>query len=557
MKTFFNWCFCILVSHTCLSQSSNSSLQQIDLNQSEQQDNTYLPYQNFSRAPSYNYYFLSPNGTSITTLQVNVDSLGNNLIGDAANEPSIAVNTLNPNQIVIGWRQFDNIQSNFRQAGYNYSTNGGQTWSGSSKLNSGIFRSDPILDFDNYGSVFYNSLSISPDYSCKLFKSTDGGLSWDQGTDARGGDKAWMAFDKSSGIGSGNLYSSWNGDYSECAPYEFTRSQDNGLTFDSCTDIYDITGWSYVSVGKFGEVYLLGLTSPYADTLLLSRSTNAQLNNSIILWDTTFKIYTGGQYGLSVINRTGLEGQPIIDIDRSNQTDNIYIVAPVSLYDTVNRDLSDVIFYRSIDGGLNWDIPVKINDDASSSYIQWFPTMSVAPNGRIDVIWLDTRKGHGSDSSALFYSYSLDFGTSWSTNEQLSPLFNPAIGYPMQAKMGDYFDMESHNGFAHLSWCATFNGEQDVYYSRITPGLNVGVDSAIRDRVINVFPNPSHGVFSFSSLQAGDEIVVNTISGIHILSQQCFSGQNVIDLTKQPRGLYFAKIYSNGVLVATKKIIIN
>ena len=37
--------------------------------------------------------------------QVNVDALGNNITGDAANEPSIANNTTNPDNIIIGFRQ--------------------------------------------------------------------------------------------------------------------------------------------------------------------------------------------------------------------------------------------------------------------------------------------------------------------------------------------------------------------------------------------------------------------------------------------------------------------
>src|SRR6187431_115265 len=42
-----------------------------------------------------------------TTHQVNVTATGANVPGDAANEPSIAVNPLAPNQMAIGWRQFD------------------------------------------------------------------------------------------------------------------------------------------------------------------------------------------------------------------------------------------------------------------------------------------------------------------------------------------------------------------------------------------------------------------------------------------------------------------
>ena len=52
-----------------------------------------------------------------TSYQVNVNATGANISGDAANEPSIAISPLDPKKMVIGWRQFDVISSNFRQNG--------------------------------------------------------------------------------------------------------------------------------------------------------------------------------------------------------------------------------------------------------------------------------------------------------------------------------------------------------------------------------------------------------------------------------------------------------
>ena len=45
------------------------------------------------------------------SVQVNVDASGLNIVGDAANEPSIAVDPTDPNKMAIGWRQFDSISS--------------------------------------------------------------------------------------------------------------------------------------------------------------------------------------------------------------------------------------------------------------------------------------------------------------------------------------------------------------------------------------------------------------------------------------------------------------
>src|SRR6195256_5786672 len=70
---------------------------------------------------------VSPYGGFIS-YQVNVDANGNNIVGDAANEPSISVDPTNGNKMAIGWRQFNTWTSNFRQAGWGYTTDAGVHW---------------------------------------------------------------------------------------------------------------------------------------------------------------------------------------------------------------------------------------------------------------------------------------------------------------------------------------------------------------------------------------------------------------------------------------------
>ena len=70
---------------------------------------------------------ISPYGSFIS-YQVNVDAQGNNILGDAANEPSIAVDPSDGNKITIGWRQFNSVQSDFRQGGWGFTTDGGIHW---------------------------------------------------------------------------------------------------------------------------------------------------------------------------------------------------------------------------------------------------------------------------------------------------------------------------------------------------------------------------------------------------------------------------------------------
>src|SRR4051794_12652930 len=54
---------------------------------------------------------------AFTNVQVNVTASNMNIVGDAANEPSISVDPTNPNKMTIGWRQFNSVSSNFRQGG--------------------------------------------------------------------------------------------------------------------------------------------------------------------------------------------------------------------------------------------------------------------------------------------------------------------------------------------------------------------------------------------------------------------------------------------------------
>jgi hypothetical protein len=229
---------------------------------------------------------------------------------------------------------------------------------------------------------------------------------------------------------------------------------------------------------------------------MVAKSSNAKYAGENVEWDFTVSVNLGGDVvgfgGDDCPNPGGLLGQTIITMDSSGGPGdgNIYLLCSVDSY--TNSDPCDVRFSRSTDGGLTWSPSVRVNDDVGNNAYQWFGTMSVAPDGRIDVIWLDTRNGLGTVASALYYSYSLDEGVTWSQNEKLSETFNPHIGWPQQSKMGDYFDMYSDEAGAHLAWAATFNGEQDVYYSVITPSY-VGLAEKGRGSSVSQLqnvPNP-------------------------------------------------------------------
>src|SRR5216117_168805 len=102
---------------------------------------------------------------------------------------------------------------------------------------------------------------------------------------------------------------------------------------------------------------------------------------------------------------------------------------------------------------------------------------SVAPNGRLDAVWYDTRNAANNRDSQLFYSYSTDAGVTWSSNVAVSNSFDPSQGYPNQDKIGDYITIVSDETGGNVAYSATFNfnpnngqHEEDVYYVRVFPG---------------------------------------------------------------------------------------
>lgn len=142
---------CVLVGLLALASASIQSGNTPPTGPREALDDAPLPVSRAAQPRSPSTLVVRGNHVSV---QVNVDAQNLNIVGDAANEPSLAVDPLDPQRIVIGWRQFDTIASNFRQAGYAYSANGGTSWTFPGVLQPGQFRSDPVLEADSDGVFF-------------------------------------------------------------------------------------------------------------------------------------------------------------------------------------------------------------------------------------------------------------------------------------------------------------------------------------------------------------------------------------------------------------------
>ena len=407
-----------------------------------------------------------------TSYQANVDANGNNTIGDAANEPSICVDPTDGSKMSIGWRQFDSVTSNFREAGFAYTTNGGTRWIAPGVLQNNVFRSDPVLNSDTSGRFFY--LALLQNFFDDLWRSITGGQSWSRIGPADGGDKEWFTIDNTNSSGHGFQYQCWSSDPegNNFGGKQFTRSVNSGLSWMNPINIPNSPSFGTLDVDSVGNLFIGGVNL-ISGRIWCVRSSNAKNAAVVPTFDQSTAVNLGGDIVFSEpINPEGLVGQVFLAVDRSGTStnNNVYMLASVQPSGFTNG--SDVMFVRSTDAGRTFSAPRRINDDpVNHSKWHWFGTLSVAPNGRIDVVWFDTRNAANNTNSQLFYSYSIDGGRSWSPNVAVSNSFNPFVGYPNQNKIGDYITVVSDNASANVAYAATFNGEEDIYYIRIPPVL--------------------------------------------------------------------------------------
>ena len=138
----------------------------------------------------------------------------------------------------------------------------------------------------------------------------------------------------------------------------------------------------------------------------------------------------------------------------------------------------DIVHQRSTDGGNTWSEPKRLNDDDPEGLrFHGIPDIKVAPNGRIDVTWWDTRHEQGIRSNDVYYVSSTDNGKTWSPNIRVTDRsVDRTLGV-----WGFNFDMStppglaSTNDFAMLAWDDTRNSEPGSSGTTYSGGFGAGL----------------------------------------------------------------------------------
>lgn len=156
----------------------------------------------------------------------------------------------------------------------------------------------------------------------------------------------------------------------------------------------------------------------------------------------------------------------------NKKTDSLHIVYNRNPTPDI-AGMSDVYSRVSYDGGATWTEAKNISDDDPKLFGgQFFPNINVAPNGRLDVVWWDTRDIQGLRGTDAYYAYSTDDGRTWSKNIRLTDRsIDRKLGI-----WGNNYDIASApgvastNAYAVFGWDDTRNSDIEFQDSRTTGG---------------------------------------------------------------------------------------
>jgi hypothetical protein len=134
--------------------------------------------------------------------------------------------------------------------------------------------------------------------------------------------------------------------------------------------------------------------------------------------------------------------------------------------DARNRD-EDVFLSRSGDDGRSWSAPTRVNDnpegDGTSQYL---PRVDVAPDGRVDVLFLDRRRDKKDVKTDATLASSDDDGESFTNTRVSSRSFSSRIGAAADAKLpvdfGSRLGLLSEDGRSLAAWTDTREGTSDT-----------------------------------------------------------------------------------------------
>jgi hypothetical protein len=405
-------------------------------------------------------------------------------------EPHIAVNPLNPDNLVASWQQDRYSNGAARGLVSAASFDGGRTWTRStlplSACTNGEYAraTDPWVAFSPDGTAHQIALALTGGTfgegsvnAMLASRSRDGGLTWSTPIPLiRDGvnlfnDKETMTADPHDAR---FVYAVWDRlAQGGGGPAIFARTTDGGITWEAARAIYD-PGPSSQTIGNLIQVLPDGtlvnmfarLGGPTDPSINVIRSTDRGAS-----WSAPIRVASFGVLGArdpttnAPIRDGGILPEMAVAPDGA-----LYVVWQDARF-TQARDA--IAISRSIDGGLTWSTPVRVNGDPS--VWAFTPQVHVRSDGTIGVTYYDLRSDTSDTTTLLtdFWISRSSDGLNW-TETRIASAFDLDIapnagGY----FLGDYTGLVSA-GTTFIAFYARTTGNaanrNDLYLARIAPG---------------------------------------------------------------------------------------
>ncbi len=406
--------------------------------------------------------------------------------GMTQSEVHIAVNPNNPNILLGGSNAANNSPTiTYVNQGYYVTTNGGQTWYGSDSLPhkpSGMYRSDPVVAFDQYGNMYFNTLEYSSTVGDLVtLKSTNNGLTWstpvavpNPGPDE---DKNWIAIDVNPASPYyGYIYTAYTEFQSTDPNYrklEFSRSTDGGLSFSAPVNMSGTAGYLHqgvnLAVGTNGDV-VAAYTHYPTSTLTSSHVAFAKSTNGGQTWTQTFVVQNifdirgnltkGG-------NTIRVNSFPYIAVDHSNGPRRGWIYITYAARPAAGQ-APNIYLVKSTDFGATWSSPIQVNSEPANRD-QWFPAIAVDPaDGSVNIVYYDSRNYPNNDSTEVYLSRSIDGGNTWEDIKVSDRAHLPrAIAGLATGYQGDYIGIAAKNGVVWPFWNDNRYGWHQAFTAKV------------------------------------------------------------------------------------------
>jgi hypothetical protein len=482
------------------------------------------------------------------------------------NEPSIVVNPVNTDQILIG----TNLNHYF------YSNDGGFTWEYGGIMSSSYgVHGDPCVIADKYGSFYFFHLANPPGpaFADRIVcqKLADFDSFWTDGSftgfNGKMQDKEWAVVD----YRFNNIYVTWtqfdvygSADPEHKSNIMFSRSIDNGETWSDAVEINKIPGdcldddrtveGAVPAVGRAGEVYV-SWGGPAG--LVFDRSFD---EGETWLEEDVFVSDIPGGWAINIPGIYRCNGMPVTACDLSDGPNKgtIYI----NWADQRNGENdTDIWLSKSTDKGETWSEPLRVNDDPPGRH-QFFTWMAVdRVTGFIYIVFYD-RRNYSDLRTDVYLAVSRDGGETFSNHKISETPFNPN----KEVFFGDYSNISAHNNVVRPVWIRLDDRELSLWTAIIEPDSldSVSEDEIFPDEfeIISIYPNPFNNSTIIKYYLPGSGFVDLKAYNIlgkevdNILTGNQTEGINHIEWQPQniSSGIYFIMMKFNNIVKIKKTV---